>query len=119
MTKKRPSSKSRRTRRSGGLFENKVVWISGAIILLILFQLFVLRDEGVYSLMELKQEIRDMENHITRLEMEKAELASDRDRLLNDPDYLEKIARERFRMAKPGEKVFHVVIESKKGEQTR
>ncbi len=120
MAKKRSrSTKARKTRNSGGLFGNKVAWISGAIILLILFQLFFLRDEGLYSLLQLKQEIRDMENHITRLEIEKAELESERDRLLNDPDYLERIARERFRMAKPGEKVFHVVIDSKKSNETR
>jgi len=114
MAKRSRSSSPRKARRSGGLFENKVAWISGAIILLVLFQMFVMRDEGLYSLLQLKQEIKDMETHISRLEMEKTELESERDRLLNDPDYLEKIARERFRMAKPGEKVFHVIIESKK-----
>ena len=106
--------KSRKAKHSGGLFENKVAWISAAIILLILVQLFVFRDEGLYSLLKLKQEVKDMEAHINRLEIEKAELESERDRLLNDPDYLERIARERFRMAKPGEKVFHVVIDAKK-----
>lgn len=114
MATKRSRSTQRKTRKSGSIFENKVAWISGAIILLILFQLFFLRDEGLSSLLQLKQEIRDMKTHIARLEMEKAELESERDRLLNDPDYLERIARERFRMAKPGEKVFHVVTESKK-----
>ncbi len=113
-TKRSRSTKTRRTSRSGGLLKSKVFWISGAIILLILFQVFVFQDEGIYTLIQLKQEIRDMENHITRLEIEKAQLESERDRLLNDPDYLERIARERFRMAKPGEKVFHVVIENKK-----
>ena len=81
--------------------------------MLILLQVFVLQDEGIYSLIQLKQEIKEMEAHISRLEIEKAQLESERDRLLNDPEYLERIARERFRMAKPGEKVFHVVIESK------
>ena len=112
MSKKR-KIKPRKPRKSGGLFHNKVAWISAAIILLILVQLFVFRDEGLYTLIKLKKEIREMEAHIDRLEMEKAELESERDRLLNDPDYLERIARERFRMAKPGEKVFHVVIDTK------
>ena len=120
MAKKRSrSTVSRSSRKTGGIFENKVAWISGAIILLVLFQIFVMRDEGLYSLLQLKQEIRDMETHIHRLEVEKAELQSERDRLLNDPDYLERIARERFRMAKPGEKVFHVVTETKKRGETR
>lgn len=120
MAKKRSRSTTNRpARQSGGIFDNKVAWISGAIILLILFQIFVMRDEGLYSLLQLKQEIRDMESHISRLEIEKGELESERDRLLNDPDYLERIARERFRMAKPGEKVFHVIIETKKNGATR
>ena len=117
-TKRSRSNNKRPSRKSGGLFENKVAWISGAIILLIIFQIFVMRDEGLYSLLQLKQEIRDMESHISRLEIEKAELESERDRLLNDPDYLERIARERFRMAKPGEKVFHVVTETKANKPT-
>ena len=120
MAQKRSHSiTNRSSRKSGGIFDNKIAWISGAIILLILFQIFVMRDEGLYSLLQLKQEIRDMESHIARLEIEKAELESERDRLLNDPDYLERIARERFRMAKPGEKVFHVVTETKKNGETR
>ncbi len=117
--KRSRSTKSRKTKRTGNLFENKIAWISGAIILLILIQMFVFRDEGFYSLMQLKQEIEDMETHITQLEIDKAILESERDRLLSDPDYLERIARERFRMAKPGEKVFHVVIESKQAGQRR
>ena len=108
---------SRRSNRSGSFFGNKVAWISSAIILLILIQLFVFRDEGLYMLLKLRQEIEAMETHIQRLEIEKAALESERDRLLNDPEYLERIAREKFRMAKPGEKVFHVVIESKKTDE--
>ncbi len=120
MAKKRSRSGSaHKSRRPSRLFENKIAWVSATIILLILFQLFVLRDEGLYSLLRLKREIKAMETHIARLEMEKAELESERDRLLNDPDYLEKIARERFRMAKPGEKVFHVTIESKQAGTKR
>jgi len=117
--KRSRSNNKHSSRKTGGLFDNKVAWISGAIILLILFQIFVMRDEGLYSLLQLKQEIRDMESHISRLEIEMAGLESERDRLLNDPDYLERIARERFRMAKPGEKVFHVIIETKKNGETR
>lgn len=113
------STNTRSARKTGGLFQNKVAWISGFIILMILFQIFVMRDEGLYSLLQLKQEVKDMKAHIARLEIEKAELESERDRLLNDPDYLERIAREKFRMAKPGEKVFHVVTETKKDGKTR
>jgi len=116
-TKRSRSPKKRPISRSNGLLRSKVFWISTAIVALVLSQVLVFQDEGIYTLVLLKKEIKDMEAHISRLEIEKAQLESERDRLLNDPDYLERIARERFRMAKPGEKVFHVVIDSKEGPE--
>ena len=37
------------------------------------------------------------------------DLSAELDRLENDDDYIKKIARERFHMIKPGEKIFRVV----------
>ena len=37
------------------------------------------------------------------------EFTAELDRLENDDEYIKKIARERFHMVKPGEKVFRVV----------
>ena len=107
------SKVGREVRRRRGLPGSRLAWVVGLVLLIILLQLFVFQDEGIYTLIKLKKEIREMEAHIARLEIEKIERESERDRLLNDPDYLERIARERFRMAKPGEKVFHVLIETK------
>ncbi len=91
----------------------RLTWLAAGILLFILLQVFVFQDEGLYRLIQLKQEVREMESRIELLEEQNAELASERERILNDPEYLERIARERFRMAKPGEKVFHVIIEEK------
>ena len=41
-------------------------------------------------------------------------LVSEKHRLENDIDYIEKLAREKYRMAKPGEKVFKVIDSNKK-----
>ena len=43
------------------------------------------------------------------LRSEQGQLTGERDRLQNDLEYIEKLARERHRMAKPGEKVFRDV----------
>ena len=40
---------------------------------------------------------------------EKEKLVSEKHRLENDIDYIEKLAREKYRMAKKGEKVFKVI----------
>tara|TARA_Y100000590_G_scaffold75685_3_gene83624 strand:+ start:57674 stop:57835 length:162 start_codon:yes stop_codon:yes gene_type:complete len=50
---------------------------------------------------------------IDSLRSEQGRLTGEKDRLQNDLEYIEKLARERHRMAKPGEKVFKV-LEKKK-----
>ena len=41
-------------------------------------------------------------------------LILEKHRLENDLDYIEKLAREKYRMAKPGEKVFKVIDRNEK-----
>ena len=50
-----------------------------------------------------------MDDHITKSREEREELISEKHRLENDMKYIEKLAREKYRMAKPGEKVFKVI----------
>ena len=50
---------------------------------------------------------------IDRLIQEEAELTSELDRLTNDKEYIKKIAREKFYMVKPGEKIFRVIDRKK------
>lgn len=46
---------------------------------------------------------------IDSLRAEQEELIGEEDKLENDLEYIERLARERHRMAKPGEKVFKVM----------
>jgi len=80
----------------------------------ILVLVFVLSDHGLYQLSLLKREQHAIEQHIQELEKENAVLAQERDRLENDLQYIEKLARERYRMAKPDEKVFRVIPRSER-----
>ena len=73
---------------------------------------FVLSDHGLYQLWQLKKEQSIIEDHIRELEQNNAELVAERDRLKHDMEYIEKLARERYRMAKKGEKVFRVIPKS-------
>ena len=50
-----------------------------------------------------------MQDHIATLRQSRENLAAEKNRLENDLDYIEKIAREKYRMAKEGEKVFKVL----------
>ena len=50
-----------------------------------------------------------MQNHITQLRQEREKKKEEKNRIENDLDYIEKIAREKYKMVKPGEKIFKVV----------
>ncbi len=88
-------------------------WIIGGFALLIVFKMFIFNENGVFELLRLRKEVEATNARIEELEIQNAELEMLQDRLLSDPEYLEKLARERFRMAKPGEKVFQVYFDTK------
>ena len=78
---------------------------------IILIIIFFFGDHGIYRLYVMKQEKKNLLEEIDRLREEQRALSKDKERLESDLEYIEKLARERHRMAKPGEKVFKVVEE--------
>ena len=70
---------------------------------------FVFGDHGLLQLFKLKRERTEIQNHILKLRQNKEVLIAEKNRLENDLDYIEKLAREKYRMAKPGEQVFKVI----------
>ncbi|MCH7611940.1 MAG: septum formation initiator family protein [Candidatus Marinimicrobia bacterium] len=85
------------------------VLILGAIVLLIIF---FWGDHGVYQLYRLRQEKADIQKLIVELRKEKQNLEAEKTRLETDFEYIERLARERYRMAKKGEKVYKVIPKS-------
>ena len=72
-------------------------------ILLLLFS-----DRGFITLWNLKKEKIEIQQDINSLRKQIASLEKEAEKLEFDEQYIEKIAREKFRMVKPGEKVFKV-----------
>ena len=87
------------------------ILILGALILV---TIFFFGDHGVYRLYTIKSEKTHLMEDIDSLRAEQEELIGEKDKLENDLDYIERLARERHRMAKPGEKVFKVVEKEKR-----
>ena len=87
------------------------ILILGALILVIIF---FFGDHGVYRLYTIKSEKTHLMEDIDSLRAEQEELIGEKDKLENDLNYIERLARERHRMAKPGEKVFKVVEKEKR-----
>ena len=50
-----------------------------------------------------------IQKKISQLREEKEILKNEKNKIENDLDYIEKIAREKYKMVKPGEKIFKVI----------
>ena len=66
-------------------------------------------DMGIVRWHQLHNERNRVRIEIDRLIEKEAELASELERLTNDKEYIKKIAKEKFHMVKPGEKIFRVI----------
>ena len=99
--------------------QKKLVRASIGLIGALMALTFIFGDHGVLQLFKLKREKTKIQDHIIELREEKEELVLEKHRLENDLDYIEKLAREKYRMAKPGEKVFKVISDEEDKEKPK
>ena len=82
------------------------------LVFLICFSLiivFIFGDHGLLKLYKIKSERQIIQKKITALREEREKLKTEKIKIENDLNYIEKIAREKYKMVKPGEKIFKVV----------
>ena len=82
------------------------------LIFLICFSLiivFIFGDHGLIKLYKIKNERQIIQKKIASLREEREKLKAEKIKIENDLSYIEKIAREKYKMVKPGEKIFKVV----------
>tara|TARA_B100002051_G_C16492422_1_gene513615 strand:- start:344 stop:673 length:330 start_codon:yes stop_codon:yes gene_type:complete len=86
-------------------------FIQGLVFLICmsLIIIFVFGDHGLIKLYKIKSQRKKVQNYITQLREEREQKKEEKNRIENDLDYIEKIAREKYKMVKPGEKIFKVV----------
>ena len=70
--------------------------------------LLLFGDRGLINLWSLKKEKLEIQNQINDLRNQIDMLEKEEEKLKFDEKYIEKIAREKFKMVKPGERVFKV-----------
>tara|TARA_B100000927_G_C16454302_1_gene465170 strand:- start:200 stop:481 length:282 start_codon:yes stop_codon:yes gene_type:complete len=78
------------------------------IIIVGCISLLFFSDRGLINLWSLKKEKLEIQNEINDLRNQIAMLEKEEEKLKFDEKYIEKIAREKFKMVKPGERVFKV-----------
>ena len=79
------------------------------LICISLIIIFIFGDHGLIKLYKIKNQRKKIQNHITQLRVEREKRKNEKNKIENDLDYIEKIAREKYKMVKPGEKLFKVV----------
>ena len=70
---------------------------------------FIFGDHGLLKLYNIKNERKIIQKKIAQLREEKEILKNEKSKIENDLEYIEKIAREKYKMVKPGEKIFKVI----------
>ena len=105
---KRPASKASSKKHIANVQKS---FLRGVILLFVaaLLIIFVFGDHGLFQLYKLKKERAEIQLYISQLRKDRETLSNEKNRLENDFKYIEKLAREKYRMAKPGEKVFKVL----------
>ena len=89
------------------VFQNRIMIFP---LILIFGGLFLIsNDMGIVKWYQLRKERNRIQAEIDQFIKDEAVLTDELDRLKNDEEYMKKIAREKFHMVKPGEKVFRVI----------
>ena len=91
-----------------------ILTLTNLLMVAIIFgcvSLLLFSDRGLINLWSLKKEKLEIQNEINSLRNQIALLEKEEERLKFDEKYIEKIAREKFKMVKPGERVFKITNE--------
>jgi cell division protein FtsB len=89
----------------------KVLRILGWTIAFWFVSAILLGDSGLFSILRMKGMKSALQDEISALEQTRDEASEYNDALTNDPDAVEKVAREEFGMIKEGETCYRVVLE--------
>ena len=88
---------------------------SGSILLIIvvlsIIAVFLFADRGTLLFYKSYSDKEKLEDEIEQLENKRDQLMQVKDKLKNDPKYIEKVAREKYKMKKNDEKVYQVEMD--------
>jgi cell division protein FtsL len=91
--------------------KKRIRQIAFLTILILVATIFITGSRGTFQLYKFNKQKQDLENEIESLQTEKTKLEKMKSNLESDPEYIEKIAREKYKMKKKEEKVYEIVEE--------
>ena len=88
------------------------MWAGFSVLLYIAYSYFG-GSYGLIQLLRLQQRQAALDREVMRLQVQQDSLRREILLLQTDTTYIEKVARERYKMGKPGEKVYTIVKQEK------
>ena len=87
--------------------------LRGVVLLvsIVLVIIFFFGDHGIYQLIKINSERKRTQDFIAELRLELEKLDNEKQKLKYNDEYLMKLAREKYGMVMPGEKMFRVIEE--------
>lgn len=82
------------------------------VALVVIYILFVQGDYGLYQYWQLQKEKRSLEQKIDELKAERDLLDREIELLKSNKMYIEKVAREKYKMGRPDETVYYIEADS-------
>ena len=98
-----------RTNKNKTNIQKKTVRLFLVLGIGVLIITFFFGDHGIYHLYTIKSERNKIQKEIDYLRQQRVVLENEKTKLKTDFKYIEEMAREKYRMAKKGEKVFKVI----------
>ena len=86
--------------------------VIGIIVLTVVYG-----NYGAYQMFVIKRQKSNLEKEIAELKKQQTELIKIREKAKSDLTYIEKIAREKHSMVKPGEHVYQVIPKDKEAKK--
>ena len=97
----------RNKRKNKKIHKGKIIFLC---FMFIIFSIIItINDFGFIKLIRLKKNKYDLQHDIYILTEQQKKINKEINEIQTNPEYVEKIAREKFMMAKPGEKIFRVI----------
>lgn len=88
--------------------KRKIINIFAFIILLLSVSYLFFNENGILKYLKMKSELRKLDEEINKAENKLHALELEIDSLRNSKEKIEKVARERYHMLKPTEKVLRI-----------
>jgi len=108
------NKRSRPSQKSAAQEKVRNIKIVVTIVTIALLWLFFAPGLGVISYLNKKSELKRVQAEALQLQKANRELQEEIDKLLGDPEYLEKVAREKYELLKPNERVYDFSRKTKK-----